>query len=75
MYLDDGVSSDSAPVSCFARTSQSDFKGRTVLVADKEARCCYRQVRITDVGFRVHDHIMFASLTLTRIRTSPEKVV
>ena len=50
MYLDDGVSRDSAPVSCFAKTSGLDSKSNTALVADEEARGFYRRVRITHVG-------------------------
>ncbi|KAL8792282.1 MAG: hypothetical protein Q9195_005161 [Heterodermia aff. obscurata] len=67
MYLDDGVSRDSAPVSCFSKTSGPDSKSNTTLVADEEAKGCYRQVRIT------HDtYLCEKGAELRRIRIKTE---
>ena len=48
MYLDDGVSRNSAPMSCFKR-EDSGYSGKTALVADTEAKGCYRHVCVTNV--------------------------
>lgn len=44
MYLDDGISRESAPKSCFMHSNQKAVNGDSALVADKEASGCYRQV-------------------------------
>ena len=50
MYLDDGVSRDSAPVSSFRHSDHAALEGEPALVADIEARGRYRKVCINQVG-------------------------
>ena len=51
MYLDDGVSRDSAPRSSFRHSDHAVLEGEPALVVDIEARGRYRKVCIKQVGF------------------------
>lgn len=51
MYLDDGVSRDSAPTSSFRHPDHAALEGEVALVADAEASGRYRKVCIEQVGF------------------------
>ena len=51
MYLDDGVSRDSAPKSSFLQSDDTAFNGNRALIADPEACSRYREVVITQVSF------------------------
>lgn len=55
MYLDDGVSRDSAPRSSFMHSDHTEYKGDLALVADKEARGRYRKVCITQASLSVEN--------------------
>ena len=57
MYLDDGVSRDSAPRSSFRHSDNAAFEGEPALVADREARGRYRKVCIYQVSSSSEDEL------------------
>lgn len=71
MYLDDGVSRESAPKSCFIHSDLKAINGTNALVADKEATGCYRQVVFSQVFFNPRIELLRFLTPLQQIIQSP----